>query len=219
MVLPSPLLAAPTRRIPRRPSGVPNKEIAGHINKLARDWCPGFQRPAEPGHAARIHSVRTSPVTRGTDRLPPAGPAVSLVWSKVSEWPTRWSSKRAGFNRARAERVGALVALAGPRHSTARDIAAPDRTGPRAARCRFAPSCSNKAASRSGRSSWTGFATSTPDRESHRGRPAFASVYTLPTSLQPPPRSGRGTEAAGCLPAKRRRAISLPRAVFARREG
>jgi DNA-binding HxlR family transcriptional regulator len=43
------------------------------------------------------------------------------------------------------------------RSSAAGDFA----TGPRAARCAFAPSCSNKAAPRSGRSSWTSFAAST----------------------------------------------------------
>ena len=49
-------------------------------------------------------------------------------------------------------------------------------TGPRAARCAFAPSCSNKAAPRSGKSSWTSFAARTLAPNPQRDHRAFASA-------------------------------------------
>jgi hypothetical protein len=48
--------------------------------------------------------------------------------------------------------------------------------GPPALRCAFAPSCSNKAAPRSGRSSWTNCATRTLAPSSQRDHRAFASA-------------------------------------------
>jgi DNA-binding HxlR family transcriptional regulator len=49
-------------------------------------------------------------------------------------------------------------------------------TGPPAASCAFAPSCSNKADPRSGRSSWTNCATRTSAPIPHRDHPAFANA-------------------------------------------
>ena len=50
------------------------------------------------------------------------------------------------------------------------------RHRPRAARCAFAPSCSNKAAPRSGKSSWTSFAARTLAPNPQRDHRAFASA-------------------------------------------
>jgi hypothetical protein len=58
------------------------------------------------------------------------------------------------------------------RSSAAGDFA----TGPRATRCASAPSCSNKAAPRSSKSSWTSFAARTLAPNPQRDHRAFASA-------------------------------------------
>ena len=50
------------------------------------------------------------------------------------------------------------------------------RHWPRAARCAFAPSCSNKAAPRSGKSAWTSFAARTLAPNPQRDHRAFVSA-------------------------------------------